>query len=124
MVDTDAVAKRSPLRNVLMRGFHLVVTVVGGVTGVQDTQCGFKLLKRTAALPIFRTLHIERWAFDVELLFLAIQLDFKIAEVPVTWHEVDGSKIDIASDSLQMARDITCVRFAYLTGLWALPARE
>ena len=122
MVGTDAVAKRSALRNLLMRAFHVVVTVVGGVAGVEDTQCGFKLLSRRAAAQIFGALHIERWAFDVELLYLAIQLGFKIVEVAVTWHEVDGSKIDIASDSIQMARDIACVRVAYLTGAWTLPA--
>jgi dolichyl-phosphate beta-glucosyltransferase len=38
---------------------------------VEDTQCGFKLFTRAAAARIFPVQHIERWAFDVELLFLA-----------------------------------------------------
>lgn len=121
MVGTDAVAKRSALRNLLMRCFHVVVTVVGGVAGVEDTQCGFKLLSKRASAAIFGALHIERWAFDVELLYIAKRLGFPIAEVAVTWHEVAGSKIDIAADSIQMARDIACVRLAYLAGVWTLP---
>ena len=121
LVDTDAVARRSPLRNALMRGFHLLVTVVGGVRGVKDTQCGFKLLSRRAARIAFPALHIERWAFDVELLYIATTCGCRVVEVPVTWREVPGSKIDIAADSLQMARDIACVRLAYLTGHWKLP---
>jgi dolichyl-phosphate beta-glucosyltransferase len=38
-------------------------------------------------------LHIERWAFDVELLYIAEKLDFSIGEVAVQWTEVDGSKV-------------------------------
>jgi dolichyl-phosphate beta-glucosyltransferase len=41
--------------------------------------------------------------------------------VPVTWEEIPGSKVDLALDSLRMARDIFCVRFAYLSGYWPLP---
>ena len=104
-----------------MHGFHALVTVVGGVTGIRDTQCGFKLLSRRAATLAFGALHIERWAFDVELLYVATQCGCAVVEVPVTWREVAGSKIDIAADSLQMARDIACVRLAYLAGLWKLP---
>jgi len=93
------------------------------VRGVRDTQCGFKLLSRAAAKTALGALNIERWAFDVELLFLALRLGFEVGEVAVTWHEVDGSKLSIATDSLQMARDIACVRFAYTAGLWQLPER-
>ena len=122
-LEGDAIARRSALRNLLMHAFHALVTVVGGVRGIRDTQCGFKLLRRDAARLAFGALHIERWAFDVELLYVATQCGCAVVEVPVTWTEVAGSKIDIAADSLQMARDIACVRLAYLTGLWTLPPR-
>mmetsp|Transcript_22258 Transcript_22258/g.71741 ORF Transcript_22258/g.71741 Transcript_22258/m.71741 type:complete len:336 (+) Transcript_22258:47-1054(+) len=116
----DAVATRSPLRNCLMRGFHLVVRVVGGVRNVRDTQCGFKLLSKKA-VPLLAAIRLERWAFDVELLFLAQRLGVPILEVPVTWTEVPGSKLSILKDSLQMARDIACFRLAYAANLWHLP---
>ena len=74
LVGTVAVARRSPLRNALMRGFHLLVRTIGGVHGVRDTQCGFKLLSRAAARHALGSLHLERWAFDVELLFVPILL--------------------------------------------------
>ena len=114
---SEAVAKRSPLRNVLMRGFQALVKIVGGVRNVRDTQCGFKLFNR-AALPLLKNLHLERWAFDVELLFLAQCEGAIIAEVPVTWSEIPGSKLSLLKDSLKMARDIACFRIAYKTGLW------
>ena len=104
-----------------MRGFHAVVQIVGGVEGVRDTQCGFKLFRRREALVLFKQLHLERWAFDVEILYVALALRYRVAEVPVTWTEVPGSKVDLVRDSLRMARDIACVRLAYLGGLWRLP---
>lgn len=66
-----------------MWGFHFVVKHVGGVKGIEDTQCGFKLFTREAARATFMNLHIERWAFDVELLWLAQHLQIPIFEVQV-----------------------------------------
>jgi len=120
LVSTDQVARRSFVRNVLMRGFHAFVTIVGGVAGIRDTQCGFKLFRRREARVLFAHLHLERWAFDVEILYVALALRYRVAEVPVNWTEVPGSKVDLARDSLRMARDISCVRVAYLCGRWRL----
>lgn len=69
-LEEQAIAKRHPLRNLLMHGFHLIVSTLC-VKSVRDTQCGFKLFDRTAARVAFTPLHIERWAFDVELLYIA-----------------------------------------------------
>ena len=46
----------------------------------------------------------RRWAFDVELLYLAAHNRIPMVEVPVHWHEVEGSKIDVLTDSLKMVR--------------------
>jgi glycosyltransferase involved in cell wall biosynthesis len=80
-LETEAIAKRNPLRNVLMHGFHFIVATLC-VRNVRDTQCGFKLLDRTAARLVFTPMHIERWAFDVELLFIAAthKLTVKVRE--------------------------------------------
>ena len=51
-------------------------------------------------------LHIKRWAFDVEVLFVAQQLGLPIHEVPVHWQEMDGSKVSPLTDSPQMLRDM------------------
>ena len=88
-----AVAKRSIPRNILMYGFHVLV-YIGGVGGIGDTQCGFKLFSRSAAaevcrvlfvqcvlLQLFTKMHVERWAFDVEILYLAQQGKMTIEEV-------------------------------------------
>ena len=118
LVDTAVVARRSVIRNILMRGFHAVVQVVGGVEGVRDTQCGFKLFRRREALVLFKQLHLERWAFDVEILYVAFALRYRVAEVPVTWTEVPGSKIDLVLiyRLARAWRGTSCVRLALFRG--------
>jgi dolichyl-phosphate beta-glucosyltransferase len=112
--------KRSPLRRFLMWGFHSAIQLMLGGTPIEDTQCGFKLFTRAAARTLFTDLHIERWAFDVELVYIAAQKRIPMAEVPVVWQEIAGSKLDPATATIQMLRDIIVIRLAYMTGLWKL----
>jgi dolichyl-phosphate beta-glucosyltransferase len=115
----DAVAQRSVLRNALMHGFHFYVSVMCA-PGINDTQCGFKLFSRKAAQRLFPSQHIERWAFDVELLYLANKQDIPIAEVGVAWQEISGSKVNLFSSIPQMARDILTIRLCYMFGVWSI----
>jgi dolichyl-phosphate beta-glucosyltransferase len=73
-----------------MHGFHFFVKHVGGVHGVHDTQCGFKFFTRGAARRLFPSLHIERWAFDVELLFLASRVAVPVKECAGTEDVLTG----------------------------------
>ena len=119
MVSTDAVVKRSPLRNLLMHGFHTFIRLLG-VSHIKDTQCGFKLFSRAACKKIFPAMHIERYAFDVEIFLIAEMMGIPVSEVPITWHEVDGSKMNLVKDSLNMAWDLVLMRVGYTLGLWTL----
>ena len=112
-------AQRTAFRKLLMQGFHWFVDALCGGHGVHDTQCGFKMFTRATARRIFPVMHIERWAFDVELLFLACQWgDIPIAEVPVDWQEIAGSKLDVLSSTFTMARDLVIIRLCYVLGIW------
>lgn len=117
LVDTEQVVNRKWYRNILMHGFHFIVWLLC-VKNIKDTQCGFKLFTRKTARFLFPNQHVERWAFDVELLFLAESHGIPMVEVGVTWEEIDGSKLSPLWSSLEMARDILRVRFFYLLGLW------
>ncbi|TCD71711.1 dolichyl-phosphate beta-glucosyltransferase [Steccherinum ochraceum] len=79
LVKTEAVVKRSLLRNILMYGLHTILRIVG-VGHIRDTQCGFKLFSRSAAQQIFPYQHLPSWIFDVELLLLAKQLRIPVEE--------------------------------------------
>ncbi|NXW36412.1 ALG5 glucosyltransferase, partial [Phaetusa simplex] len=122
-LEKDSIAKRSYFRTLLMYGFHFLVWFLC-VKEIRDTQCGFKLLTREAALRTFSTLHIERWAFDVELLYIAQHLGIPIAEVAVNWTEIEGSKLVPFWSWLQMGRDLLFIRLRYMTGAWQLETRK
>lgn len=100
-----------------MYGLHTILRIVG-VGHIRDTQCGFKLFSRAAAQRIFPFQHLPTWIFDVELLLLAKQLRMPVAEVPIEWHEVSGSKLNVITDSLQMLRDLLVLRANHLLGRW------
>ncbi|XP_078078398.1 dolichyl-phosphate beta-glucosyltransferase isoform X2 [Mustelus asterias] len=118
-LEKETIAKRSYFRTLLMYGFHFLVWFLC-VRGIKDTQCGFKLLTREAAHRTFSTLHVDRWAFDVELLYIAQCLKIPIAEVAVQWTEIEGSKLVPFWSWLQMGKDLLFIRLRYLTGAWNL----
>ena len=65
------------------------------ITGLpfHDTQCGFKLFEKTAAREIFRRQLLERFGFDVEVLYIAQHLGYRTLEVPVRWNDVAGTTV-------------------------------
>lgn len=117
MVNTDAVVKRSFIRNFLMYGLHMLVYVFG-IRQIKDTQCGFKLFNKSSIALIFPFMHTEGWIFDVEILIIALRKGISVSEVPISWHEVDGSKMDLARDSMNMAIDLVVTRMAYILGIY------
>ncbi|CAI5755563.1 unnamed protein product [Candida verbasci] len=119
MVNTDAVVKRSFIRNFLMYGLHTLVYIFG-IRQVQDTQCGFKMFNYEAVKKIFPHMHTERWIFDVEVLLLGEIQNFNLKEIAVNWQEIEGSKVDLARDSIAMAIDLVVTRVAYLLGIYKL----
>lgn len=81
-LEQEALAKRHWLRNFLMHGFHMLVVFVAG-GAVKDTQCGFKMFSRHAAALLYTNQRLQRWCFDVELLYLCSRLRVPVKEVQV-----------------------------------------
>jgi len=88
----DVRVERSRGRRLVGRLFAALVRCFA-TPRIADPQCGFKLFRREAADRIFSRQVLERFGFDVEVLFLARQLDCRVSEVPVNWTSVDGSKV-------------------------------
>ncbi|XP_004530322.1 dolichyl-phosphate beta-glucosyltransferase [Ceratitis capitata] len=118
-LEQEAIASRSLFRTFLMHGFHFLVWLFA-VRSIRDTQCGFKLLTRSAAHTLFKNLHVERWAFDVELLYIAERLKMPIAEVAVNWKEIEGSKLTPVWSWVQMGTDLFLIWLRYAIGAWQL----
>jgi len=115
-------------RHLMGRVFTRIVHVVTGQR-FEDTQCGFKAFTLPAARAIFSAVRlygedspiIQRskvTGFDVEVLFLARKLGFRIREVPVHWYYAAGSKVSPLRDSLQNLQDAINVRLNDLRGLY------
>ena len=89
-----------------------------GIRHIKDTQCGFKLFSRSAAQRIFPRMHVERWIFDIEILIICEKYNLAVVEVPVNWHEVQGTKLDVIKDSIQMLFQLLMIRMNYGLGRW------
>ncbi|XP_022320545.2 dolichyl-phosphate beta-glucosyltransferase-like [Crassostrea virginica] len=118
-LEEESIAQRSFFRTILMKGFHFVVWFLC-VRGIKDTQCGFKLLTREAALLLFSNMHVERWAFDVDMLFLAQYFNIPVREVAINWTEIEGSKMVPVFSWIQMGKDIILIRLRYFLGAWKI----
>jgi glycosyltransferase involved in cell wall biosynthesis len=117
-------------RHVMGRVFNFLVrTVLFGE--FQDTQCGFKCLSRDAALDLFPRLQVRTTevevkgpmvtGFDVEMLYLARKLGYRIAEVGIHWYYARGSKVNPVQDTLRLVADLIKVRINDRRGYYDLP---
>lgn len=114
-VDRSLIGKRQPFfRELSGRIFNLAVRVVAGLP-FKDTQCGFKLFSRRATKEIFARQKLDRFGFDVEILFLARKLGFETAETAVRWNDAEGTKVGVFSGADAFI-DILRVRWNDLTG--------
>ena len=78
------------------------------------------MFTRNTARILFKSCHIERWAFDVELLKIAEMLKIPMAEVAVQWTEIEGSKLDPLLASIQMFKDLFLLWLRYALGAWKI----
>jgi glycosyltransferase involved in cell wall biosynthesis len=119
-----------PHRHLMGRVFNTLVRLL--VLGeFQDTQCGFKCFSRAAAFDIFPRLQVRTGeetvkgpmvtGFDVEVLYLARKLGYRIAEVGIDWYYAPGSKVNPVRDTLRMLSDLVKVRINDSRGVYGPP---
>lgn len=89
--------------------------------GLQDTQCGFKCFRGAVAEDLFKRQTLTGWAFDVEILFIARLLGYKIIELPIHWYYNPHSKIKVVRDSFKMGMDLLTIRLNALRGVYTRP---
>jgi len=105
---------QSVFREYSGRFFNLIMRLITGLP-YADTQCGFKLFRRDAAHAVFSRVMIPGFGFDVEALFLAQLLRYRVVEVPVRWANVEGTKVTMLN-GLQAFTDLLAVRLHQLRG--------
>ncbi len=109
--------RQSWFRELAGRVFNLLMRLATGLR-FSDTQCGFKLFEAHAAREIFRRQRIERWGFNVEVLFIARKLGYKTVEAPVRWSHAQGTKVSMLRDSVNMFVDLARIRRNQLLGYY------
>jgi dolichyl-phosphate beta-glucosyltransferase len=91
------------------RVFNLVVRLATGLP-FWDTQCGFKAFRMSACRPLIEAATVDRFGFDVELLYLAFRAGLNLKEIPVRWDHNEGSKVTLFTDSFKMVNEVNLIR--------------
>ncbi len=107
-------------RHLMGRVFNFVVRVLA-IPGLQDTQCGFKMFRRAAARDVFARQTMTGWAFDVEVLAIALRRGYRVTEVPIHWYFMSGSKISPLRDTFTMVCEVVKIRGNVRRGLYDGP---
>ncbi|MEK9167019.1 MAG: dolichyl-phosphate beta-glucosyltransferase [Patescibacteria group bacterium] len=97
--------KQSHLRILIGRLGNLIISLLV-IKNIKDTQCGFKLFKKTVAKELFSELQTYRFGFDIEILARAQKKHMKIVEVPVTWLHNNNSRVRPIRDALKTLLDL------------------
>ena len=96
------------------KAFGIVRNVLVGLGDIRDTQCGFKFFQRAAAKAIFARQRIDGYMFDVEILYLARHLGYRIQEVGVCWQDDGDSRSNALRQSVSHGLDLLRIRLGGL----------
>jgi len=118
------------IRKAMAYGFAMLRNIVLRLP-YKDTQCGFKAFKKDAAKNIFNKMRVVNEktlkggasvsaGFDLEVLYIARKLGYKVAEVPVEWHHKETERINPIKDSYEGLRDLLKVRINSLLGKYRI----
>lgn len=110
---------QKPLREFLGRGFTAIVNFFI-YWGIADATCGFKAFENKIAQKIFSKITVYDWAFDAEILYICKKNKIKIAQAPVTWSDVRGSKVSLKKDILRSFGGILKIRVNDLAGQYKI----
>lgn len=103
------------LRETMGRFYTLLSNLVTG-TNISDFTCGFKGFTARAAHTIFSKSLVDRWSYDVEILYLANKLGFRILEIPVSWINREETRVSLGSAVTTSFTDLIRIRFNDLLG--------
>jgi dolichyl-phosphate beta-glucosyltransferase len=110
-------------RHLMGRVFNFIVRTLA-VSGIQDTQCGFKAFRREAAKAIFNAQRIDGFAFDVEVLAIARRWNYRIIEIGIPWYYGPGGSVHPLRDSWRMLREVIRIRRNVRAGDYFCPQEQ
>ena len=90
--------------------FSMAMHLIVGLRDIIDTQCGFKFFRHDVAQVLFGRQSIQGYMFDVEILYLAKNLNYKLKEVPIRWRNDPDSRLQLVRGNLRNIRDLIGIR--------------
>lgn len=109
------IERRQPVhRRLGSRAFAVFMHLIVGLPDIVDTQCGFKFFQGQVAKDLFARQRIDGYMFDAEILFLARQAGYTIAQVPVRWRDDGDSRLQLISGNVRNGRDLLMIRVWHL----------
>lgn len=112
-LDNSMIKKHQPkYRELMGKTFNVFVQLIV-FKGIKDTQCGFKAFTNQAAKKIFSIAKLDGFGFDVEVLYIARKLGYKIDEVPVEWYNDERTTVSPIKDSAKMFWELIKVRMMH-----------
>jgi dolichyl-phosphate beta-glucosyltransferase len=118
---TGAVRHGEPYyRHFVGRIYNGLIRILA-LPGLHDTQCGFKCFRGRVAEDLFCRQTLCGWSFDVEILYIARLLGYKIVELPIHWYYNPESKIRVVRDSFNMGLDLLTIRLNARRGVYSHP---
>jgi dolichyl-phosphate beta-glucosyltransferase len=108
--DSRVEVRQPRYRQVGSRLFALGMHGIIGLHDIRDTQCGFKFFTRQAGLEIFGRTRIDGYMCDVEILWLARRLGFRVKEVGIRWRDDGDSRLQLVQGNLRNVLDLLRVR--------------
>lgn len=115
LADSRIEVHQNRVRETMGKSFNLLVQSLV-ISGLKDTQCGFKAFTREAIQRIIPRQRVERFGFDVEILYLARKFGYSICEIPIHWINSPKSRVRIFRDSFRMIWDLFRIRWFDLRG--------
>ena len=98
------------LRKIFSLGFNTLVSIIFQYS-YRDNLCGFKGFKMKVAQNLFLNLTDRRWVFDVELFYKAKKRGYSVYFLPIEWHYVGGSRINMFVDPIKWIFRLIKLRF-------------
>jgi glycosyltransferase involved in cell wall biosynthesis len=98
------------------RVFNRAMRLLTGMP-FKDTQCGFKAFRMDVCRAVVEGALIDRFGFDVELLFIAYRAGLRMLEYPVRWDDVAGGSVSFSS-GLQGFAELRQIRRNARRGLY------
>ena len=107
--DSQVKIRQNFFRETMGKVFNLIAQRFA-FKGVHDSQCGFKCFRREAAHKLFSLQKLDGFSFDVEIVYLAQKLGFRLLELPVIWRNSAQSRVQVLRDPLVMFWDVLRIR--------------